>query len=78
VLGPTCSLCMGFIQVNQFGLVPKGHVTDQWRLIVDLSFPKGNSNNDGINPKLCGLEYTSVADGLPWVLVTHDDVPGDP
>ena len=36
VLGPVD--LEGSIQVNRFGLVPKGHVPDQWRLIVDLSF----------------------------------------
>ena len=46
--------------MNRFGLVPKGHEPDKWRLIVDLSFPGGSSVNDGIGPELCGLRYTSV------------------
>ncbi len=28
------------ININRLGLVPKGHVPDKWRLIVDLSFPQ--------------------------------------
>ena len=60
VLGPVDPGLEGSIQVNRFGLVPKGHVPDQWRLIVDLFFPGDNSVNDGIDPKLCGLRYTSV------------------
>ena len=30
------------------------------REIVDLSHPKGKSVNDGIEPELCSLRYTSV------------------
>ena len=29
-------------------------------MITDLSFPEGASVNDGIQPKLCSLKYTSV------------------
>ncbi len=47
------------VQVNRFGLVPKGYHPGKWRLIVDLS-PKGASFNDGIEPSLCSLHYTSV------------------
>ena len=57
VLGPVDPGLAGSIQVNRFGLVPKGHEPDKWRLIVDLSFP---SVNNGIGPELCGLHYTSV------------------
>ena len=32
----------------------------RWRLITDLSFPPGASVNDGIDPELCSLQYTSV------------------
>lgn len=45
---------------NRFGVIPKGHNTGKWRLITDLSFPPGNSVNDGIDPDLCSLTYTSV------------------
>ena len=48
------------IHVNRFGLVPKGHNQRQWRLIVDLAFPKGASVNDGIEPEVCAVQYTSV------------------
>jgi len=42
------------------GVVPKGHTPGRWRLITDLSFPEGASVNDGIDPYLCSLQYTSV------------------
>jgi len=41
------------VQVNRFGLVLKGHQPGKWRLIVDLSFPRGCSVNDGIEPEVC-------------------------
>ena len=41
-------------------MVPKGHTPGKWRLITDLSFPEGDSVNDGIAPQLCSFQYTSV------------------
>ena len=40
--------------------MPKGYQPGQWRLIVDLSSPKGASVNDGIEPEVCSVHYTSV------------------
>ena len=31
------------VQVSTFGVIPKGHSPGKWRLIVDLSSPKGSS-----------------------------------
>lgn len=47
------------LHVSRFGVIPKGHAT-KWRFITDLSFPDGASVNDGIDPHLCSLQYTSV------------------
>ncbi len=55
ILGPVEPDIASLINVNWFGLVPKGHVPDKWRLIVDLSFPQGGSVNDGVNSELCSL-----------------------
>ena len=41
--------------INRFGVN-----TGKWRLITDLSFPPDVSVNDGIDPALCSLSYTSV------------------
>ena len=46
-------------QVSRFGVIPKSQ-PGRWRLIVDLSHPKGASVNDGIESELCSLSYTSV------------------
>jgi len=29
------------VQINHFGVIPKNHRTDVWRLIVDMSHPEG-------------------------------------
>ena len=48
------------IHINRFGVIPKGHQASTWRLIVDMSHPKGHSVNDGIDPALCSLSYATV------------------
>ena len=61
MLGPfdmSTSLCP--LQINRFGVIPKGHDQEKWRLITDLSFPPGHSVNDGIDPTLCSLSYSTV------------------
>ena len=46
---------------NRFGVIPKS-TPGKWRLIVDLSYPKGQSANDGIRSSLSSMVYSSVAD----------------
>ena len=58
------------LQVNRFGVMPKGHNTGKWRLITDLSFPPGASVNDGIDPDLYSLSYTSI-DEVAKLVVQH-------
>ena len=41
VLGPMEPGNHPRVHVNQFGLVPKSHQPGKWRLIVDLSHPRG-------------------------------------
>ena len=48
------------LHINHFGVIPKGHITSKWRLITDISFPPSFSVNDGIDPELCYLVYSSV------------------
>lgn len=48
------------LHINRFGVIPKGHNSGKWRLITDLSHPPGRSVNDGIDPALCSLTYSSV------------------
>ena len=55
-------------QISPIGLIPKPHVQNKWRLIVDLSFPRGRSVNDGISPALCSLSYASVDDAVHMIM----------
>ena len=56
------------IHVSQFGVIPKSHQPGKWRLIVDLSAPKGFSVNDGIPSELCSLSYASVDDAVQRIM----------
>ena len=48
------------LHVSRFGVIPKGHNSAKWRLIMDLSYLPGASVNDGIDSSICSLTYTSV------------------
>ena len=56
------------VQISRFGVIPKGHQSGKWRLILDLSHPEDRSVNDGITPELCSLSYTSVDDAARMVM----------
>jgi len=61
VLGPfKCSL-FPKVHVSLFGVIPKAD-PGKWRLILDLSSPRGNNVNDGIVKELCSLSYGLVDD----------------
>lgn len=68
VVGPLERSQFPEAHVSRFGLVPKNHQPDKWRLIVDLSHPAGASVNDGIEPEVCSMHYTSVAEAVEQVL----------
>ena len=59
VMGPFSREAFPGVQVSPFGVIPKSE-PGKWRLIIDLSAPKGSSVNDGIDPALCSLAYLSV------------------
>ena len=61
MLGPfPNSFSIPELHTNPFGVIPKGHQPGKWRLITNLSSPPGRSVNDGIDPELCSLSYTTV------------------
>ena len=68
VLGPMEPGNHPRVHVNRFGLVPKSHQPGKWRLIVDLSHTRGASVNDGVEPELCSMNYTSVDVAVKRVL----------
>ncbi len=67
VVGPLPADLTG-VHISRFGITPKPHQAGKWRLIVDLSYPKGLSVNDGIDPALCSLTYASTDDAASWIL----------
>ena len=61
-IGPLSQEAARVLHVSRIGVIPTGRVPGKLRLITDLhvSFSKGSSVNDGIDPALCSLQYTSV------------------
>ena len=60
MFGPFHPTAIPSLHLNRLGVIPKGHTPGRWRLITDLSFPPGKSVNEGIDPQLSSLHYTSV------------------
>ena len=48
LMGPIPENLIPLCHCSPIGLIPKPHQSGRWRLIVDLSFPKGHSVNDAI------------------------------
>ena len=68
VVGPLPPSLHAGCHVSRFGVIPKGHQQEKWRLIVDLSYPKGHSINDGIPKHLCSLKYISIDHAVQKIL----------
>ena len=56
------------VHTSRFGIVPKCHQPGKWRLIVDLSYPKGHSVKDGIPRSLCKLHYITIDDAIQKIV----------
>ena len=52
------------LRISRFGVIPKPHQLGRWKLITDLSSPKGESVNDGVDPVLCSVSYASVDEAV--------------
>ena len=59
---PTCQRFIAY----PLALSPKRR--DSWRLIVDLSSPKGKSINDGISEELASLSYVTIDEVINKIL----------
>ena len=68
VAGPFHISAVPKIHISRFGVIPKNHKLDKWRLIVDLSYPTGHSVNDGIPTHLCRLTYITVDTAIEHIL----------
>ena len=62
ILGPIPSHLRDSIHISSFGVIPKRHQENKWRLILDLSHPLQASVNAGIPKDLCSLQYASIDD----------------
>ena len=68
VAGPFNKQHLPSVQLNRFGVIPKRHQPNKWRLIVDLSYPAHHSINDGIPRLLCGLSYITIDHAIQKIL----------
>ena len=55
------------LHINRFGLIPKSE-PNQWRMIIDLSFPAGTSVNGFIPDVEVSVKYASVDDAIGFVI----------
>ena len=68
IAGPFKKELIPVAHINRFGVIPKHHQPNKWRLIVDLSYPAGHSVNDGIPKALCGLSYITIDNAIQKIL----------
>lgn len=68
LVGPFDPQMLPGIHVSRFGVIPKSNQPGKWRLILDLSSPRGHSVNDGISRELSSLQYTSVEQAVEHIL----------
>ena len=68
LIGPLNAGDFPYVQISSLGAVPKKH-SDKWRLILDLSHPKGQSVNDGIDRASCSLSYIKVDDIVQQIFI---------
>ena len=64
LIGPLLQTLHDCVHTSPIGLVPKGHNTGNWGMIVDLSSPDPTSVNYGISKDLYSLCYPSIDDAL--------------
>ena len=67
VAGPFQRSTIPEAHISRFGVIPKNHQPNKWRLIIDLSHPAGRSVNDGIPKKLCSLTYITVDSAIQHI-----------
>ena len=64
VAGPYTSSELPATHISRFGVIPKRNQPGKWRLIIDLSYSKGHSINDGISKPLCELHYVTIDEAI--------------
>jgi len=48
-------------------VIPKSQ-PEKWRIIIDLSHPKGHSVNDSISKPLCSLKYVTIDEAIKGIV----------
>jgi len=67
VVGPFPNSLVSQVQVSWYGVIPKNHQPNKWRLIVDLSHPINGSVNGGIPKLLCSLKYITIDSAIEHI-----------
>ena len=67
LIGPVPDSLASLCHCSPIGLIPKPHQPGRWRLIVDLSAPRGSSVNDAIASSLAQMHYSSVLDAADLI-----------
>ena len=57
ILGPLNPTIIPGVHISCFGVMPKKHAQNEWRMILDLSSPECSSVNNGVDHALCFLTY---------------------
>ena len=73
VFGPTNSPPIFNFHISRFGVIPKKGGLGL-RLILDLSYPFGQSVNDGIKKDEFALTYSRVKDAIDLILKTFENI----
>ena len=68
VAGPFHTAWAPYMHISRFGVIPKHHQSNKWRLIIDLSHPVDHSVNDGIPKSLCFLSYITIDSAISNIL----------
>ena len=68
VAGPCASSELPATHISRFGVTPKRNQPGKWRLIIDLSYPKGHIINDGISKPLCELHYVTIDEAIDKIV----------
>lgn len=67
IIGPFNTVPFKKFQLSPIGLVPK-KTPGLFRVIVDLSYPQGESINDGIPDEAAHISYSTVSDAIKLIL----------
>ena len=73
ISGPYVPSMCPDVHINRFWGYTKNYQLDKWRLITDLSYPPGNTVNDGILSELCSLTYVTIDDAILNILESGRD-----